>query len=56
VFFTFDPKRSAVLLVGGNKGGDGRFYEVNLPIADERYRKHLKTLIVPSQSKKGPRR
>lgn len=56
VFFAFDPRRSAILLVGGNKGGDGRFYEVNLPIADERYRKHLTTLIIPSPSKKGPRR
>jgi hypothetical protein len=27
VFFAFDPRRSAILLVGGNKGGDGRFYE-----------------------------
>jgi hypothetical protein len=33
VFFAFDPKRSAILLVGGIKVGDGRFYEVNLPIA-----------------------
>jgi hypothetical protein len=56
IFFAFDPRRSAILLVGGNKGGDGRFYEVNLPIADERYRNHLTTLIVPPPSKRGPRR
>jgi len=56
VFFAFDPRRSAILLVGGNKGGDGRFYEVNLPIADERYRDHLATLIVQPPSKKGPER
>lgn len=56
VFFAFDPKRSAILLIGGNKGGDGRFYEVNLPIADERYRDHLATLIVPPPSKRGPKR
>jgi hypothetical protein len=56
VFFAFDPRRSAILLVGGNKGGDGRFYEVNLPIADERYRDHLATLIVQPPSKRGPKR
>ncbi|MGF7056244.1 hypothetical protein GGC47_005461 [Bosea sp. OAE752] len=56
VFFAFDPRRSAILLVGGNKGGDGRFYEVNLPIADERYRDHLATLTVPPPSKRGPKR
>lgn len=56
IFFAFDPRRSAILLVGGNKGGDGRFYEVNLPIADERYRMHLTTLVVPATPKRGPRR
>ena len=56
VFFAFDPRHSAILLVGGNKGGDGRFYEVNLPIADERYRDHLATLIVQQPSKRGPKR
>lgn len=56
VFFAFDPKRSAILLVGGNKGGDERFYEVNMPIAEERYRKHLTTLVVPPSSKRGPKR
>jgi len=56
IFFAFDPKRSAILLVGGNKSGDVRFYEVNLPIADERYRNHLTTLIQPPPSKKGPKR
>lgn len=56
VFFAFDPKRSAILLVGGNKGGDGRFYEINLPIADQRYRDHLATLTQPPPSKKRMRR
>jgi hypothetical protein len=41
IFFAFDPKRSAILLVGGNKTGDKRFYEVNIPIADARYARHL---------------
>ena len=27
VFYAFDPKRQAVLILGGDKTGDGRFYE-----------------------------
>jgi len=27
VFYAFDPKRQAVLLLGGDKTGDNRFYE-----------------------------
>lgn len=41
VLFAFDPKRRAVLLVGGNKTGDRRWYKKFVPIADARYRRHL---------------
>jgi hypothetical protein len=34
VFYAFDPRRSAILLIGGDKTGDGRFYERMIPIAD----------------------
>ena len=37
VFYAFDPRRTAILLVGGNKGGDDRFYDVMIPIADRLY-------------------
>jgi hypothetical protein len=37
VFYAFDPRRSAILLIGGDKTGDGRFYERMVPIADELY-------------------
>jgi len=35
IFFAFDPRRSAILLIGGCKAGDGRFYERMIPIADK---------------------
>ena len=35
VFYAFDPRRSAILLIGGDKTGDRRFYERMVPIADE---------------------
>ena len=42
ILFAFDPKRRSILLVGGNKQGDKRWYEKNIPIADARFEKHLK--------------
>ncbi len=44
ILFAFDPKRQAVLLVGGNKTGNERWYKENIPIADKRYGKYLETL------------
>jgi len=44
VFYAFDPRRSAILLVGGDKTGDDRFYERLILIADELYDTHLKEL------------
>jgi hypothetical protein len=44
ILFAFDPNRAAILLVGGNKRGDKRWYKKFLPIADERYRRHLERL------------
>ncbi len=37
MFYAFDPRRSAILLIGGDKTGDGRFYERMVPIADQLY-------------------
>jgi len=42
--FVFDSRRSAILLIGGNKTGDGRFYERMIPLADRLYAEHLKQL------------
>jgi hypothetical protein len=44
VLFAFDPTRRAILLVGGDKGKDKRWYEINIPIADGRFRRHLAKL------------
>ncbi len=34
VFYIFDPRRDAVLLIGGDKTGDDRFYERLIPEAE----------------------
>ena len=45
VFYAFDPRRVAVLLIGGIKAGrDKRFYRRLVPKADVLYEEHLKSL------------
>jgi hypothetical protein len=43
VLFAFDPVRQAVLLVGGDKTNDwDKWYRRNIPLADERFERHLR--------------
>lgn len=42
--YAFDPRRMAILLLGGDKTGNDRWYEVHVPIADTLYEQHLKQL------------
>lgn len=44
ILYAFDPKRTAVLLAGGDKTGDDRWYSTNIPIAEAQYKTHLRTL------------
>jgi hypothetical protein len=44
ILYAFDPRRSAILLFGGSKVGDDRWYEIHVPIADRLYDEHLQTL------------
>lgn len=41
VLYAFDPRRVAILLLGGDKTGDDRWYEKNVPLADRLYDNHL---------------
>jgi hypothetical protein len=43
-FFAFDPRRSAILLIGGDKTGDERFYDQMIPIADNLYEHYIDDL------------
>lgn len=40
-FYIFDPKRQAVMLCGGDKTGDKRFYKRMIPIAESIYKRYL---------------
>lgn len=41
ILFVFDPKQQAVIILGGNKAVDKRWYETNIPIAEKLYKAHL---------------
>jgi hypothetical protein len=42
--YAFDPRRAAILLIGGDKTGNDRWYEEFVPIADGLYGDHLDEL------------
>ena len=44
LLYAFDPRRVAILLVGGDKSGDKRWYDVFVPIADKLYDEHLREI------------
>jgi hypothetical protein len=44
ILYAFDPRRTAILLLGGDKTGDDRWYEQNVPIADRLYDEYLDDL------------
>ena len=44
VLYAFDPRRSALLLLGGDKTGTDRWYEQMVPKADALYERHLQEI------------
>jgi len=44
VFYAFDPRRSAILPIGGDKTGDNRFYERTVPVADDLYDTYIEEI------------
>lgn len=44
VFYAFDPRRAAILLIGGDKTGQDDFYTRLIPRADRLYDEHLAEL------------
>lgn len=45
VLFAFDPQRTAIFLVAGDKAGKwDKWYRVNIPRADDRFDDHLNRL------------
>ena len=44
VLYAFDPRRVAILLIGGDKTGYHRWYATFVPVADALYDRHLASL------------
>ena len=44
VFYAFDPRRTSILLIGGDKTGNDQFYEEYVPVAASVYDEHLEEL------------
>jgi hypothetical protein len=44
VLFAFDPRRTAMLLIGGDKTGRTNWYKEMVPKADQIYAQHLREL------------
>ena len=44
VLYAFDPRRAAILLLGGKKTGDDRWYETFVRKADKLFDAHLAQL------------
>lgn len=44
ILYAFDPRRTAILLLGGSKSGNDRWYDEHVPLADELYDEHLRQL------------
>ena len=42
--YAFDPRRTAILLIGGDKTGSDRWYDVHIPVADRLYDEHLRQI------------
>jgi hypothetical protein len=52
-FFAFDPIRRAVLLIGGDKTGDKRFYDRMIPWADAIFDAHLAAMKRRQDQERG---
>lgn len=42
--YAFEPRRSAILLIGGDKTGDERWYDTHIPVADQLYDQYIEQL------------
>jgi hypothetical protein len=49
VLYSFDPRRAAILLLGGDKTGNARWYEENVPRADSLFDDYLRELTAEEE-------
>ena len=54
VLYAFDPRRVAILLIGGDKTGDPRWYKRFIPVAEALYDEHLEEIAAELESLRPP--
>jgi hypothetical protein len=42
--YAFDPRRTGILLIGGDKTGDNRWYDIHAPMADRLYDEYIEEI------------
>ena len=52
VLYAFDPRRTAILLIGGDKTGNPNWYQQFVAIADELFDRHLRQIDKGRQREK----
>lgn len=52
ILYGFDPRRVALLLLGGCKVGNDRWYDENVPEADRLYDEHLEILKIEEKGER----
>ncbi len=50
VLYAFDPRRVALLLLGGSKKGNERWYQAFVPVAEKLYDQHLEHIRTEGQT------
>ena len=53
VLYAFDPRRTAMLLIGGDKTGNPKWYQQFVPVADGLFDDHLAQLKKEEEAKRG---
>ena len=53
VLFIFDVKRRAILLIGGNKANDKKFYKKYILIAEKIYNQYTKEILKNEEKQKA---
>lgn len=50
ILYAFDPRKQGVIILAGDKTGNKRWYEKNIPIAEKLYAAHLAKLSKQQES------
>lgn len=53
ILYAFDPKRQGLIMLAGDKSSDKRWYDKNIPIAEDIFEAHLEKLKKEAEQAKA---